>query len=606
MARENDRFNHNRIDNTALPYITNASITETRPHWVDGSHDTLATVRGWTERRPGFPTYTADDFGVSVILRYFTWQRWDGPYYVMISVVNIAAAQSYVYKQEVGANPAFILIHSDTTSAEPFDFVEANNFVFFGNGTDMKKYDGTTVTNWGLAGPTSVPTATNLAAGNVPATIGHTYIYAYGVTATGNVSDVSDPSAEITTASRQWTISGARSTDTQCDLVHIYRTEDGGANYLELSNSPIANPVAGTWSVVDNDTDDQLQEASPAPLPGINAPPIGLKGFSYFAGRIWGFKDNRVYFSTQEENTTGVPEEAFGQELTNSYPFGAQVIGLGVTPDFIHPFTARGVYRIGGDSLSTFTRSRLSGNAGIANRACVAEYDDRMCWLDISNTIMVSDGYTISADDISLPIQPDIESIDHSLASMTIHDLNKHKWLVLSDGGESKLRVFDLALKQWNTPWEISGIEAVGFGQTAAGTFKLFLGQDAKPLAMDLTSYLDNDASYAAELYTNLITINKDNPTAVGAMQYVAVERNSVDLEDIAYLTDEDYTTGIYTSIIANGNDPMNRTNGVDLVEKWYTANTPAAQRISIYINWVAANTKFILYTLDIVPRKVN
>jgi len=606
MPRENDRFDHNRISNTALAYVTNASITESRPHWVEGSHDTLASVRGWVERRPGFPLFTSDDFGSNNVLRYFTWQKWDGAFYVMISVVDVAGTNSYVYKYKVGTDSAFVLIHTDSTSAEPFDYVESNNTVYFGNGTDMKKYDGTTVTNWGLAGPTTAPTAVTAGAGLVPAAIGHTYVYAYGVSSTGNISDISDPSTTITTPLQQWTITGDKCPDTQCDVVHIYRTEDGGATYLELSNSPIANPAGATWSMVDNDADSSLQQSSPAPLPGINAPPIGLLGFRFHVGRIWGFKNNRVYFSTLEENTTGVPEEAFGQELTNSYSFGAQVFGLGITPDFVHPFTGRGVFRIGGDSLSTFTRSRLSGNAGIENRACIAEFDDRMAWLDISQTIMMSDGYTISGDDVSLPIQPDIETIVHAQASLTVHDVNKHKWLVLCDGGEGKLRVFDLALKQWNTPWQIAGIESVGFGQTASATFKLFLGQTGQVLAMNLATYQDNAVSYTAELYTNLIPISKENPTSVAAMQYIGIERNAVELDDIGNLTDEDYTTGIYTSIIGNESDPANRTNGTDLVEKWYGANTPAAQRVSAFVKWPATLERFILYTLDIVARRMN
>jgi hypothetical protein len=281
MASPNDQFNHNRIENTALPYISNASITEARPHLVDNSTNTYGSIRGWLERRPGFSTYTADTFGVNTkLLRWFTWQRWNSSFYVMLSVVDAVAVTSKVYKQKVGTDATFVLIHTDSTSAEPFDYVESNNFVFFGNGTDMKKYDGTTVTNWGITPPVSVPTTANAGAGNVPATIGHKYIYSYGVSATGYVSDVSDPSLVITTPSRQWTVTGAKCPDTQCDKIHIYRTEDGGSVYLELSNSPIANPGGATWSITDNDADASLQQSSPAPFPGVNAPLPHSKAFS--------------------------------------------------------------------------------------------------------------------------------------------------------------------------------------------------------------------------------------------------------------------------------------------------------------------------------------
>ncbi len=601
----NDRFLHNRLESTALPYVTNVSVTEARPHWVSGSHDAMASIRGWMERRPGFSTYTADNFSAP-FMRFFTWQKWDGAFYVMASMGD-GAGNILVKKLKVGTDTTFQAVSTlGSTTVHP-DFVEANNAVYFGNGSTMQKYDGTTLYGWGADGPgTSVPTATNASSGNVPATIGHRYIYAYGNSTTGYVSDVSNPSLEITVPSRAWTIEGARSTDSYIDKVHIYRTEDGGSVYLELPNSPIANPVSGTWSISDNYTDEELLQSSPAPFPGVNDNPVGLQGFRYFAGRIWGFRGDSVYFSTFEECTTSVPEECFGQPLTNSFAFGGQVLGLGLTTDFLIVFTTRGVFRIGGDSLNTFTRSTLSRNMGVRNHLAIAEWDGKCAWLDISNTIQSTDGYTIAKDDISLPIRPDIESITHSTASMAFFGTGKQRWLVLCDGTAGKLRVFDLNLLMWFPPWAISTISVVAAGQTAAGTTQLFLGKGNKPLVVNLANWQDDGSSFTAELYTGLYTINKRNPTSVGVLQYVGTERNNVGISDVKYLTDEDPASGTYTSIVANIVDPANRTNGTALVEKWYWSNTPAAQRVSAYLSWAAANTKFILYTLDMIYREVN
>lgn len=600
---ENDKFQHNKTENTALPYISNASIVEARPHWVSGSHDAIASTRGWMERRPGFSAYTADTFGPS---RYFTWQRWDGAFYVMASVVNVGAVTSKVYKQKVGTDAAFVLLFTDSTTSEPFDYVEANNHAYFGNGAYMKKYDGTTLTNWGIVPPASVPTTSNAAVGVVPATIGHRYVYAYGVNASEYLSDVSDPSVAITTTDRQWDVSGPFCPDTQCDKVHIYRTEDGGSVYLELSNSPIANPGSGTWTIRDNDDDTALQQSAPAPLPGINAPPPLLKGFRFFAGRIWGFVGDSVRFSTFEENTSSVPEECFGQTLTNSRSYGAQVFGVGVTPDALVIFTGRGIFKIGGDSLNTFTYSTLSRVMGVRTRTCVAEFGDKLTWLDLSNTIQMTDGYTIATDDLSLPIRPDIASIDHSQASLVSYSTGLYRWLVLCDGGAERLRVFDLSMKQWSPPWNIEDATMVGVGQTAAGTVKLFLSRDGKPLAVNHSNYQDDGTAYEAELQTNLYPINKANPTSVSVLEYVATERNGIELSDVAQLTDEDYTTGTYTSLFVNEEDPPNRTPGTDLVEKWYWSNSVTAQRVSAFLKWSAANTKFVLYALDLAYRRVN
>lgn len=602
---ENDKYLHNRIENTALPYVTNSSIIEPRPHWVDGSNNALASSRGWMERRPGFPVFTADNLA-NPFTRFFTWQRWDGAFYVMATRLD-GMGSVVLYKLKVGTDTTFQLI--GTSAGADFDFVEANNNVYYCNGSIRLRYDGTTQYGWGTTGPKVypyTPTAVTAGAGLVEAAIGVRYVYNYGNSSTGYLSDISDYSIAYTTPLQSWTVSVRGVTDAQIDKIHVYRTEDGGSVYLELPNSPIANPGNSVTTIVDNAADASLLQAYPAPFPGINGIPPLVIGFRYFAGRIWGFSGDTVYFSTQEECTTSVPEECWGQALTNSRSFGAQVMGLGVTPDFLLVFTTRGIYKIGGDSLNTFTISTLSRNMGLRNRMAVAEYDGKCAWLDTSNTIQVTDGYTIPKDDISLAIRPDIESIDHSQASMAAYATGKYKWLVLADGGAAKLRVFDLNMGQWNPPWAIASLGVCGSGQTAAGAFRLFIAKGNKPLVVNHSSYQDDGSSYTAALYTNLYPINKDNPTGVGVLDWIAVERNTVALTDVSYLTDEDFTSGTYTSIVANEVDPANRTPGTNLVEKWYGANTPAAQRVSMLLNWAAATTKFILYSLDCVYRRVN
>lgn len=602
-----NKFRHNRIENVALPYITNASVIESRPHLISGSTDLLQTVQNTLIKRPGFPTYTADSYGANPeIVRWFTWQRWGGGFYVMICVIDATAGSSKVYKQLVGTDATFQLIHTDATSSEPFDFEESNNHVFFANGTDMKKYDGTTVSNWGITAPTAAPTATDDGAGNVPGAIGHYWAFAYCNSSTGYISDLSPVSVVRATANRDWSISGARCTDAQCDQVRVYRVEDGGTVLLELSNSPIANPGAGAWTVVDNDADASLQQSKPAALAGVNAKPTSLKGVKFWNGRMWGFKEDRVWFSTAEENTNSVPEECFGQERTNSRSFGAQVLGLGRTRDFLLVFTTRGIRRIGGDTLATLSYTTLSETAGVRNRATIAEFDNVVAWLDISNTVQITDGYSIPEDDISLPIRPDIESITHASASMAFYSTGKYKWLVLCDGGASKLRVYNANLKMWAPPWSITTLESVGVGQTAAGTMKLFVGKGGKPLAVSHSSYQDDGSSYTGVLFTNLFPINSENPTGVSDLEYVGFEKSSVAFDEVAYLVDESPSGATYTSIFANQADPPYRTQGTNLKDLWYWSRSPAAQRVSIKASWAAGTDAFTLYSIDVVHNLVN
>ncbi len=600
----NDRFRHLRIEKTNLPYVTNVSVTEPRPHWVSGSTNTLASIRGWMERRPGFSLYTSDSFAAAVS-GFTTWQKWGGAFYVMTSAGD-GLGNTNIYKLKVGTDATFQSFLTASVGTELVDFIEANNAIYFGNNNLMQKYDGTTATSWGVAGPTTLASAADAGGGNVPALIGHRYIFAYGNSSTGYISDVSSPSAAITTPSRAWTVTGAKSVDPQIDFVHVYRTEDGGNVYLELPTSPVTNGGGGSWTITDNYADASLLQSSPAPFPGVNAPPVAMFGFRFYAGRIWGFKNDKVYFSTYEENTTSVPVECFGQALTNSFSFGAEVTGLGLTTDFLIVFTTRGIFRIGGDSLNTFTRSPLARNMGLRNRRCIAEYDGRCAWLDISNTIQSTDGYSVATDDLSLPIRPDIASIVHSTASLTFYASGTNRWIVLSDGTGGKVYVYDMNLNQWNTPWPITNCGFVGAGQTAAGVFQLFMGISNRACNLVTTSFVDIGVAYTAGLYTHLFPINPDNPTGTGVMQYVGAETNSVTLSDVKYLTDEDPASGTYISVIDNVQNPDSRTNGSALVEKWYWSNTPAAARVSAFLSWAAASTKFILYTLDMAFRREN
>jgi hypothetical protein len=48
---------------------------------------------------------------------------------------------------------------------------------------------------------------------------------------------------------------------------------------------------------------------------------------------------------------------------------------------------------------------------------------------------------------------------------MALYLQGKRRWLILLDGGNEKLYVFDLDLKAWNTPWPIEGVTAIWSGR---------------------------------------------------------------------------------------------------------------------------------------------
>jgi hypothetical protein len=585
------------LDSMAIPYVPDANPNENKPYLVSGSNVTISH-RGTLSRRPGFSTYTANDFGSgNTIERFFHWRNWAGTHFVFANVVT--SSTSVVYKQQIGTDSTFQSLHTDSTSTQPFDFVIANNWVFFANGTDMQKYDGTNLRNWGITGPTAIDTPSNTSSGNVPAAIGHTWIFAYGASTTEHISDISPPSSEVTTASRRWGLGGARSTDAQVNRIHIYRTRDGGATYYELNGSPIANPGSGDWSHTDNEADVTLSSTQ-APVATINDVPRAGYGPVFFVGRIWWFVNDTLYYTGFEEVNNGVFEES--APLDNERNLGAEITGLTVVSGFLLIFTRSGIFRISGDSLSTFRMDSLSQTGGIHNRTNVTSTGNVAAWLDIANVIRISNGVEIR--EISQPIRTDIESITHADAQIVFWDDGQRHWLVVMDGGGNALRIYDFDLDFWFPPWSITKPTGIYAGETANGTHRLFLGRTDgstnQPLRMNTAAFQDDSVSYTASIYTGLFTVSQ-NPMGRGHLENVILTRNSVAPSTVVRLFDEDPSvTGDYTAITANSKAPPNRSQGSTLLETWYDDRAATGRRVAIGITWAAATTQFAVHDLNI------
>ena len=156
------------IDKPTLGYRTNTSPVDESPHWVSGSANTMSTITGEMEKRPGFANAveTALTEIPGIVRRLFCWRRFSGSFFVMASVeTTIPGSLSQVWKYEVGVDQSFSIIYADTTStvSQPFDFITSNNFVFFGNATtrkNMRKFDGTAASLWGLDYPVAAPSRT--------------------------------------------------------------------------------------------------------------------------------------------------------------------------------------------------------------------------------------------------------------------------------------------------------------------------------------------------------------------------------------------------------------------------------------------------------------
>lgn len=593
---------HKQVLDTALPYIPNASVVADIPCYRVGNN-VMTSIRGYAERRPGTTTTTADNFAASgTIKRRFLWRRWSGSFIEMLNVVT--GSSSIVYKLEIGTDLTFQSLFT-SSSTEPFDFAVASNHVFFCNGTDMKKYDGTTATNWGITKPTSA-VSTALGAGSLSPTVGYKYVIAWENQTTGHISSPSpEMAAYVVPSSQNVTITGNTTTDTQVTHVRIYRTADGGSIYFEHPSSPVTYATWIASGLTDSSADTALLKTV-APMQDQNNRPTASKGVVWYAGRLWTFTGDTVYHSGWEEipvDTSDMPVECFPPD--NFFSFGQEVTGLDVAGDpsdngVLVVLLGGAVHKISGDTLETFRRGIISKEGyGCRQRAAITSSGKIVAWLTTGDTVHYTDGSMIA--ELSVPIRPDLTGISHPAAAMTFHDDGLHHWLVLMDGGAGKLRVFDQDREQWMVPWTMDGITAIHSGETSVGVITLLLGRIGTPVQMTPTGYSDDGDAYSASLTLGLTTIAEDpSPESRGYVDYISIERNSYALSDVSLLIDDEPRTGAFTSLFANQRNPPYRSDGAGLIERQYpTARGPVGRRASVKFDWPAESTNFNLYSFD-------
>jgi hypothetical protein len=462
---------------------------------------------------------------------------------------------------------------------------------------------------------TGAPT-TGVSGTGITATTGWQYVYSYMNSITGHVSSPSPPSVSTgPVANKTVNVTVIASTDPQVDRIRIFRTTDGGGGiFFEISGGPFANV---STSYPDTTTDANLSLIT-APTFGFNDPPPNMKGMVWFANRIWGFNNASLYFTDWEEMNIGTPEEAsVSGPAGNFWNFDSEITGLSLAQDGVIIFTAGSIFKIDGDSLDTFRRTVIAKGLGCRNRATITRLGGLTAFLANTNSVWTTDSTSLT--EISQMIQPTLDGIDHTQASMCFHIQGQYRWLLLGDQGHSQTLAFDVNSQQWMPPWTIVG-QALHSGETSPGTWTLLIGQQTtnKMLQMIPNQYTDNGVTYAASGTTNLIPIVNEHlssgspiidlfypqaPGHVSYLEYVGMDTNAIQPTSVKFLGDEDPSTGVYTDITANKVDAPLKAQGTNVVDKWYYARKPTMKRVSIQLNWAAAATNFKLYTISLAYR---
>lgn len=605
-------FKHRVISNLALPYITNLSPTDPTDRFV-GGQDILTSVKGFLEKRPALDDgiFATTQFASGAVKRIAKYEKWDGSIFLMLSLTN-ATPWSRVYKYKVGTDSDWVHLSAaeDSTSDEPFDFVVANNHVFFGNGVLMWKYDGSNVRKWGITPPAAAP---SLALAGSGLTGVYQYKIAWYNSTTGHISSPS-PAGTTTAADDTVTITGNTNSDAQITHVIVYRTSAGGSKFFKHpATITYANYVASGYA---DSTADTALLTTEAPLAGQNDPPPASKVGEWYQGRIWTFYNDRVVHSGWEEipiGTSDMPEECFPAD--NYFPFGKQVSGVASVGDpakdgVLAVFTPGSIHSVTGDSLDTFTRGTIAEKAGLRQRATIAKYRKIVAWLDSANIVNITDGSQIR--EISLPIRPDIASISHPYSFMFAHTNGIDQWLILGIGSSvsqqaASLLVYDLDREHWMPPWVVAGTAGTSL-ETAAGTFRPIIASAGIVCELNRSVYKDggsSGATYAGHVILGLSDITDGKIDHVGYVRYVGVEGAGDLNSNVSALVDDDPTTGAFTSlngVTGNPRTPHLRTNGNNLIEsQWATDGAPSwGRRVGVRLDWAAGANNFKAFTVDI------
>lgn len=577
----------------ALPYVPAASPTDEKPHFKSGSSNIQIAVNGSFGRRAGFSKYITQA-SIGTINNIFGWSTWAGNYYIMLSVST--GGHSLVYYILVGTHTSWQLLHTDTTSTNQFTFAVSTNTLYFANGVDRKKWDGTTLKDWGIAGSGVAPVVTTGAGALTSADGGWGYAYAFGDSTDAHVGGISPITYTGAQAAKQFTVSGASTTSSRVDKVHIFRTLDGGATLYEHASSPIV--YAAGWTFVDNSADITLIRTSQAPEYGMNERPPAISNIVFYAGRMWGTLGSDLYYSVFEEGINGIDEECF--YTINKFPFGEKINRVTAVQKALLVKVASRTWRLRGDSLSTFLRESFLENQGITQYQNATGSARTAAWLTTANSILASDG--VAQAEIGLPISVDLETIGQSTASMASYNKGRRKYLIVQDSALNKMWVYDQENGVWMPPWTFGGT-AIWSGQVALATTELLVAKSGIVYKFDSTLFADDGVAYTATVTTGLnpLSMEEKSPDWCGSVEAITVESNSIEPTTVKLLVDEDPASGTYTDITAKKKNPPYRTQGTALLDKWYWHHASPGRRVSIQLNWAAAATEFKVYSMGAI-----
>lgn len=452
----------------------------------DGQNIELSN-RATLVRRPGLTKYCSAAFGSSDYpLNYYSFRNLAGTRKLLVDT------PTKVVTFTTGAQTT---LYSKGTTQQTY-FQAVANAVYMCDGTNAKKWDGTTVSKWGIATPVTNVTITNVAAGALSPTVGYQYVYTYRNSTTGHESTASPISASTgPQTSKNFKLIGTLSTDPQVDTINIYRTLDGGSTFYYLAT--VANNSGfSVTGYTDSTPDSGLNNLITAPTNHSNDPaPTGINNVTFHMGRLWGAVGHYVYFAGGPDTLVGVPEEAWPPAYVFSFP-GAVTAMISTTAGLL-VFTANDSFIIRGSDSGSFYAGTWQKNFGVISQDCVAA-DGDLIYLYTSNRQLFCIADTL--DEVGFAIGDRLRAnFDPTLTTLSLFRNGDDSGLFVSNGVDTVER-YSVAKNAWSTPAVYAGgVGAIGAVTVTDGDTRLMFGRPTGSgyiLYRNTANWTDDGATY--------------------------------------------------------------------------------------------------------------
>ena len=274
---------------------------------------------------------------------------------------------------------------SSSTLANLPSFATGNNLCFIVNGTDAKKYDGTTVYGIGITAPSSAPTLADSGTAGVPDGTYEAYVTYYN-SSTGQESSAGTTSSTLTLTTNKIDFSAIPvSAEAQVDTRRIYLRNTGTMSNFYLAVT-ISDNVTTTSSAY-NGADSALVDIGPDTEE--NNPPVsGVKFAVYHKSRLF-LADNTKFYYSKIDMTESFDPDAYEEPNPSD---GQAITGIFSIFDLLIIFKTNSTYVLVGDDPDTWAIRPIENTIGCVTARSVILTEGRLFWYSEQGPVMWSGG----------------------------------------------------------------------------------------------------------------------------------------------------------------------------------------------------------------------